>query len=103
LPLLVVATALEEISTKVGHIGFHLFEERKGSGGAITEVHGPLVHMGEHHLLVEVVYAAWIVADVGGDGVVFRCDELNVCCFVGFGVQNRLKDGVGNLLEVHLQ
>ena len=53
--------------------------------------------MTEDHLLVDIVNATWVVADVGGDGVVFGGDEVYVCSFVGLGVEHRLQNRVGNL------
>ena len=82
-----MATALEEVSTQVGHVAAHFLEEGESSRGCITEVHGALVDVGEDHLLVKVVHTARIVADVGGDGVVFGGDEVSVGCFFGLGVQ----------------
>ena len=92
-----MAAALEEVSSEVGHIGAHLFEEREGGRCGVAKVHRAFVDVGEHHFLVEVVDAAWVVANVGGDGVVFGGDEVNVCSFVGLGVEHRLQNRVGNL------
>ena len=54
-----VAAALQEVAAKVGHVLAHL---RRGEGrGVGAEVHGALVEVAEHHLLVEVVHAAGVV------------------------------------------
>ena len=94
LPLLVVATALEEVSTEVGHVGAHFLEEGEGSRRGVAEVHGALVDVGEDHLLVEVVDTAGVVADVGGDGVVLGGDEISISGFLGLSVEHGLKHGV---------
>ena len=97
LPLLVVAAALQEVAAKVGHVLAHLFEEGEGRGGAGAEVHGALVEVAEHHLLVQVIHAAGVEAHVAGDGVVLGGDEVRVGALFGLGVEDGLEHGVGNL------
>ena len=94
LPLLVVATALEEVSTEVSHIGAHLLKQGEGSRCCISKVHRALVDVREDHLLVEVVNASWVVSNIGGDGVVFGGDEVVIGCFFSLGVQDRLENRV---------
>ena len=97
LPLLVVATALEEVSTQVGHVAAHFLEEGERSRRGVAEVHGALVDVGEDHLLVKVVDTAGVVADVGGDGVILGGDEVSISGFLGLSVEHGLEDGVRNL------
>ena len=64
LPLLVVATALEEVTAKVVDVDVHVIKQGERRCGCIAEVHLAFIDVREDHLLVEVVDAAWVVADV---------------------------------------
>ena len=58
-----MAAALEEIAAEVGHFLVHLVKKCERRGSRLTEVHRTLVDVAEDHLLIDVVDAAWIIAD----------------------------------------
>ena len=68
--------ALEEVPAQIRHIQPRLLEQGERRRGRLAQVHRAVVLVAEDHLLVEVVDAATVVADVGVDGVVLHRDEV---------------------------
>ena len=49
-----------------------------------------MIDMAEYHLLIDVVYASWVVANARIQGIVFYRDERLICVFFGFSSENCL-------------